>query len=311
MGNNRSAQIHAENSLTGCYSSVWSADGLKGDARYTLAGGRQFNNLSVIGKDYCAEWNENDKITEGNIRSYVIDLFEDFGISKTMTDRNYRKASIGLAQDQQFIKLAILLERDYIEFEGLPALNEGVLRFSGNVKNGINLDGGRGLSATVFYDPPPDNLTAGQIARVYSSEDGLRVAAIRRPAGEGRRWNSQEYTRMYNPCPSPYDFPANSRAPQSSGESTEFYRAAREKCLEIRADEGGGEEITVQWITASKWEVQGDSFTVEADLSGIVGRHGRGLYKITIWGELNGGDVGISEYVIFHGIQRPTIYDVK
>ena len=310
-GNNISAQIHAENSLAECYSSVWSADGLKADARYTLAGGQQFNNLSVIGKDYCAEWSDNETIAEGTIRSYVIDLFEDFGISKTMTDGNYRKASIGLAQDRQFIRLAVLLERDFIEFEDLPALSEGVLTFSGKVKNGIDLEGGKGLSATVFYDPPPGNLTAGQIARVYSSDDGLRVAAIRRPAGEGRRWTLHEYTRMYNPCPSPYDFPANSRAPQSPGESTEFYRAAREKCSEIRADESGGEEITVQWITASKWEVQGDSFTVEADLGGVVGRHGRGLYKITIWGELNGEDVGISEYVIFHGVQRPTTYDVK
>ena len=311
LGNNISAQIHAENSLTGCYSSVWSEDGLKSDARYTLAGGQQFNNLSVIGKDYCAEWSDNETIAVGTIRSYVIDLFEDFGISRAMTDGNYGKASIGLAQDRQFIRLAILLERDFIGFEGLPALSEGVLTFSGKVKNGIDLDGGRGLSATVFYDPPPGNLTAGQIARVYSSDDGLRVAAIRRPASEGRRWSSHEYTRMYNPCPSPYDFPANSGAPQSPGESTEFYRAARESCLEIRGNEDAGEEITVQWITASEWEVQGDSFTVEADLSGIVGRHGRGLYKITIWGELNGEDIGISEFVIFHGIQRPTTYDVK
>ena len=72
------------------------------------------------------------------------------------------------------------------------------------------------------------------------------------------------------------------------------------------ADEGGGEEITVQWITASKWEVQEDSFTVETDLSGIVARHGGGLYKITIWGEFNGEDIRISEYLIFHRIERPT-----
>ena len=276
-----------------------------------MAGGQQFNNLSVTGKGYCAQWSENDTIAEGTIRSYVIDLFEDFGISKTMTDSGYRKASIGLAQDRQFIRLAILLERDFIEFENLPALNAGILTFSGKAKNGIDLDAGRGLSATVFYDPPPGNLTAGQLARVYSSDEGLRVAAIRRPAGEGERWTSHEYTRMYNPCPSPYDFPANSRVPQSPGESTEFHRAAREKCLAIRADEDGGEEITVQWVTASKWEVQGDSFTVEADLSGIVGRHGGGLDKITIWGEFNGEDIGISEYVIFNGIQRPTTYDIK
>ena len=309
LGNNISAQIHAENSLSGCYSSQWSADGLKSEARYTLAGGHQYSNLTVFGKDYCAGWIEKDAIAEATISSSVEDLFEDFGISKTLTDGSYRKASIGLAEDRRFIRLAVLLERDFIEYERLPVLSEGILTFSGKVKNGIDLDEGRGLSATMFYDSPPSDLTAGQISRVYSSEDGLRAAAIRRPAAEGRRWTSHEYTRMHNPCPSPYDFPTDTRAPQSPGEATEFHNAAREKCLEIGADQDGGEEITVPWITASGWEVQGNSFTVTADLSEVVGRHGNGLYKIVVWGELNGEDVGISEYVIFHGVQRPATYD--
>ena len=295
LGNNISAQIHAESSLHGCYSSLWSSDGLKAEARYTLAGGQQYNNLTVLGKDYCAGWIEKESIAEGTISSSVEDLLEDFGISRTLTDDSYRKASIGLAEDRRFIRLAVLLERDFIEYEQLPVLNEGILTFSGKVKNGIDLDEGRGLSATVFYDSPPANLTAGQISKVYSSEGGLRVATIRRPAAEGRRWTSHEYTRMHNPCPSPYDFPADTRAPQSPGEATEFHNAAREKCLEIRADQDGGEEIIVPWITASKWEVQGNSFTVTADLSEVVVRQGKGLYKVVVWGELNGEDVGISE----------------
>ena len=311
MGNNISAQIHAEDSLSGCYSSLWSADGLKSDARYTLAGDQQFNNLTVIGKDYCAGWTEKDTIAEGTIRSNVESLLEDFGISKTFTDGNYRKASIGLDEDQRFIRLAVLLEGDFIEYEQLPVFNNGVLTFSGKVKNGIDLDGGKGLSATVFYDPPPGNLTAGQLARVYSSDGGLRVAAIRRPASEGRRWTSHEYTRKHNPCPSPHDFPPDTRPPQSPGEATEFHDDAKEKCLEIGADEDGGQEITVPWITASRWEIQGNDFAVEADLREVVGRHGNGLYKITVWGELNGEDIGISEYVIFHGVQRPATYDPK
>ena len=309
MGNNISAQIHAENSLSGCYSSVWSADGLKSAARYTLAGGQQHNNLTVLGKDYCAGWIEKDTIAEGTISSSVEKLLYDFGISKTLTDGSYRKASIGLAEDQRFIRLAVLLERDFIEYEQLPVLNEGILTFSGKVKNGIDLDEGRGLSATVFYDPPPAILTAGQISRVYSAEGGLRVAAIRRPAAEGRRWTNHEYTRMYNPCPTPYDFPADTKAPQSPDEATKFHNDAKKKCLEIRADKDGGEEITVPRITASKWEVQGNSFAVAADLSEVVVRQGIGLYKIVVWGELNGEDVGISEYVIFNGVQTPVTYN--
>ena len=308
-GNNISAQIHAENSLTGCYSSQWSADGLKSSARYTLAGGYQYNNLTVSGKDYCAGWVQNDAIEERTISSNIEDLLEDPGLAKTLTDARYRKASIGLAEDRRFLRLTLLLERDFIEYELLPALSEGVLTLSGKVKNGIDLDGGKGLSITVFFDPPPIDLTAGQIARVYSSNEGLRVAEIRRPAGEGRRWNTHEYTREYNPCPTPHDFPPDTMAPQSPGESSEFHDEAKEKCLAIRSQEEGGVEITVPWITASKWEIiQGDTFAVAADLGEVVGNHGNGLYKVVVWGELNGEDVGISEYVIFHGVKPPGTY---
>lgn len=308
-GNNISAQIHAENSLTGCYSSLWSADGLKSSARYTLAGGYQYNNLSVIGKDYCAGWIQNDAIEESTISSNIKNLLEDAVISKRLIDERYRKATIGLAEDQRFLRLTVLLERDFIEYELLPTLNEGVLTFSGKVKNGIDLDGGKGLSATVFFDPPPSNLTAGQISRVYSSDHGLRVAAIRRPAAEGRRWTTHEYTRKYNACPTPYDFPSDTKAPQSPDEASEFHDKAKETCLAIRNQGESGVEITVPWITASKWEVQRDAFAVEADLGDVVGSHGNGLYEVVVWGELNGEDVGISEYVIFHGVTPLGTYD--
>ena len=309
LGDNISAQIHAENSLAGCYSSIWSADGLKADARYTLAGGHQYNNIVVIGKDYCGGWADNENIGKRSIRSSVDSLLEDFTISKTLIDSRHRKVSIGLAEDRRFIRLVVLLERHFIEYNLVPTLTDGILTFSGKVRNGIDLDRGRGLSATVFYDPPPSPLTSGQIARVYSSVDGLRVAAIRRPAEEGRRWTTDEYTRQYNPCPSPYDFPANTEAPKSAEEASAFHKAAKEKCLAIRADKEGGMEITVPRITASKWEIQGDTFAVEVDLSGVVSRHGHGLYNITVWGELDGEDVGISEYVIFYEVEPPSTYD--
>ena len=111
------------------------------------------------------------------------------------------------------------------------------------------------------------------------------MAAIRRPAGEGRRWTLHEYTRDVQPV----SFSLRLSGQQAGLLSLLVNRRSStgpqgRSVRKSGPDESGGEEITVQWITASKWEVQGDSFTVEADLGGVVGRHGRGLYKITIWG---------------------------
>ena len=43
LGVNDAAQLHAEDSLEGCYSSHWGSDGLKPYMRYSLAGGYQSN----------------------------------------------------------------------------------------------------------------------------------------------------------------------------------------------------------------------------------------------------------------------------
>ncbi len=308
LGNNISTQIHAENSLEGCYSSLWSADGLKPDARYTLSGGYQFNNLTVIGKDYCGLWVEKENIEKSSIRSNIEGLFTEWDIKETLTNEHYRKVSIGLAADASYVRLALLLERDYVQYDQLPVIENGILTLSGRVKNGINLDGGKGLSAAVIYDPPPQPITTGQIARVYSSNNGILVAAIRRPPAEGKHWTEDESTRKYNPCPSPYDIAANAPAPGSSGGSFDLHDAAKKKCLAIRADAEGGIEITYPRITASKWAIQGDTFAITADLSDVIQRHGNGLYKVVVWGSLEGEQVGISEYVIFHGVTPPDTY---
>ncbi len=312
LGNNIAAQVHAEGSLEGCYSSIWSADGLKSEARYSLAGGYQANTIMVSGTDYCSPLNQASILflVKDEIRDEVEDFLERSGFRENLIDEQYRKLNVGLAWDLfgSYTHVVLQLEGDFIEYDQLPAIENGILTLSGRVKNGINLDGGKELSATVFYNPPPQPLTAGQIARIYSADSGPRVAAIRRPPGKGRHYTENEYTRMYNPCPSPYDIAADAPAPGSRDEANDFYEAAKAKCLVIRADEEGGVEITVPRITASEWDVEGDAFAIAADLSEVVQRHGNGLYDVTVWGSLDGEDVVISEYVIFHGVTPPDSY---
>ena len=54
LGSNRAAQLHAEASLAGCFSSHWGMDGLKPYMRYTLAGGQQSNGENLSGSSATA-----------------------------------------------------------------------------------------------------------------------------------------------------------------------------------------------------------------------------------------------------------------
>ena len=50
---NRAAQIHADNSVAGCFSGHWGMDGLKSAVRYNLAGGYQYTSENANGFNYC------------------------------------------------------------------------------------------------------------------------------------------------------------------------------------------------------------------------------------------------------------------
>ena len=54
MGTNPAAQLHAENSLKGCYISHWDHWELKPNHRYTLASGAGTGGENVRGATYCA-----------------------------------------------------------------------------------------------------------------------------------------------------------------------------------------------------------------------------------------------------------------
>ena len=62
-------------------------------------------------------------------------------------------------------------------------------------------------------------------------------------------------------------------------------------------------------ITASKWKVNGDGFSITADFSDILGVHGPGVYMVVLWGTLGGGTEIISQYAIFHEVPAPSGYD--
>ena len=100
-------------------------------------------------------------------------------------------------------------EGDYIEYTVLPTLNGGVLSMEGKLKNGANLEHGDHFRVTISYHSPPRQLTQGQIARVYGSCLGRKVAFLSYTVAQEQR------RALGDPCLSPYDVSPDAPAPTS------------------------------------------------------------------------------------------------
>ena len=97
----------------------------------------------------------------------------------------------------------------------------------------------------------------------------------------------------------PYDTPA----PQSPAEAKQF-RAVADAAAAVVPEQS----TIVQLITALEWTVSEESFSVTADLSQVMAKHGSGVYTVVVWGNVDGEDVVISRYSMFEGVTPPDTY---
>ena len=210
---------------------------------------------------------------------------------------------MGLAWDTYNFKVVQHFEGDYVEFVALPSIVNGILSFTGSTRNGVRFTEKRDLGVQIFYDSPPHDLTRGQVTRTYCYDNGRIVASLRWPLTGNSYWPSDDFTTTHKPCPDPYDVSPNAPPPSSHDEALEFWEEAYKKSQD--RDE---QSITVVRITAKKWTVDDESFSVTADISDILDEYGSGVYTIIVWGKLRDERAVISEYSTFHGITPPDTY---
>ena len=294
LGENAAAQLHAEASLAGCFSSHWDLNGLKPYMRYSLAGGYQSNSSYVVGSDYCIVAADGYRAKDSVVG----------WLSESALDRRHRAVNIGLAWDEYNTSVVLQYEGDHVEYDRLPVIEDGVMTMSGKVGNGVGFEEDRDLGVQLYYDPPPRTLTGGQIARTYCADSGVQVASLREPPPPGSRYTSDDFMTSYRPCPDPYSVPADTPAPGSRAEARELWEAAR---AESRAR--GELTVTLPWITAQDWSASGEGFTVSADVRDVVEIHGPGVYRVVLWGPVGEERAIISEYAIFHEIEPPISYE--
>ena len=259
LGDNVAAQLHAEASLEGCSSSHWGLDGLKPYMRYSIAGGYQTNAENLVGLDYCVTASDGYSPIEGvreNVREHMEILMDSEGHRATILYPWYKKVSIGLAWDTYNFWTAQLFEGDYVEYDQMPTIEDGILSMSGTVKNGVTFEEDRDLSVQIYYDQPPHSLTRGQVSRTYCYDSGLQVASLIPPLTGGWSSTKDEYSTFYSPCPDPYDVPADAPAPRSLDEAHRFWLAA------YGASQARVQPITVPWTTALEWTARGEIFSV-------------------------------------------------
>ena len=307
LGDNIAAQLHAESSLTNCFSGHWGVDGLKPYMRYSLAGGYQFNAENGSGLDYCIKASDGYRAI-GDIETEIEEMMDGWmsspGHRQNLLDKKHRLVNIGLAWDRYNIVGYQHFEGDHVEYLELPEITDGTLSFSGQATGGLRFSSKEDLGLQMYFDPPPHPLTRGQISRTYCYSSGRLVAAFRYPLAGNSYWTEDQFTQTHSPCPDPYDVPSDAPAPRSPHEAQRYWEEAYAASRSMP-----DQRVTGPWITASKWTARGADFSVVADVSGLLSDHGPGVYTILLWGTVNGERVPISEYSIFYNVSPPDNYD--
>ena len=313
MGDNQAAQIHAENSHAGCFSSHWGLDGTKPYMRYTLAGGYQSNAENVSGHSLCTRDSHGyapNWALDREVRDTVDGFMDSPGHRDNILYPTHRKVNLGIAWDRYNIKVVQHFEGDYVEFERLPTLENGVSRFKGSLRNGATLVPGsetKDLGVQVFYDPPLQELTRGQLARVYSYGYDASVASVTPPARYGYEYESSSFTECISDSLDPLDFPPDEAAPRTPEESSRMHDAAVSAAA--KAESSPCTLVRLPWIDASHWAVSKTRFDVRANLGSVLKKHGPGSYTVVLWANVSGESEVVSEYPIFHETEPPDGYN--
>ena len=276
LGDNIAAQLHVESALRDCWASHWGKDGLKPYMRYSLVGGYQSNGENGSGGGFCIKASDGYaplSSVKWAVERSMSGLMESPAHRRNILDKHHKKINIGLAFDRFNMEIAQHFEGNYVEYDELPSIENGVLHISGRTKNGAKFDG-----AFLYYDPPPHLLTRSAVANTYAYCYGVTIAGFLRPLSDGRKWDPGTFDANYESCPGdPY--------------GTTY-----------------DENLKADWIIAERWAVASDSFEIKADISEVLQKYNEGVYSVMLWGDIGGERAVISEYSIFHGITRPDAY---
>jgi len=267
LGTNRAAQVHATDMLANDFLSHYGTDGLKSYMRYTLAGGTGYEGESIA--RVALHWSGE----KGSAyQSYLVSMLEQAeklmlqnpGDLSIILDKEYRHVNIGIAYNDNYLYLVQQFETNYVEFSGVPEIQDGILSLAARIESGIVP-----CQVQIYYDATPGILSSGQLSYAPYSIPGQPIALIR--SMSGLPYQNDEKKIAWNSYPSPVTVPNNAE-----------YMPAAEG---IASFQWSVEHVgVIKYLQATTWEVQDQSFRLIADLSPVLEMFGPGVYTVVIWG---------------------------
>ena len=292
LGDNSSAQRHAEDMLEYGYSSHWSSSGLKPYMRYSLNGGTGMSAENISGRKCPLSPSVRYRTTdhETSVEETHTGLMQSPGHRRNILNPWHTIVHLGLACDDVGCAIVQLFDRDYLSYSNLPSISEdGVLTFTAEFAGGFELSG-----IQVWYDELPHVLTFGQLGATHSYSVGQQaVASIRPPLEQGWHYEEDSFTRARELPQDPYKIHPEAERP---------FRVDRgniEECVTPPKVTTQVEE-TVPWVTADAWEVSDGETFVSADVYPAVADFRPGVYTVLVWADHTLGEsVPVSEHSIF------------
>ncbi len=304
LGTNDAAQKHAEDALNGCFSSHWGRNGWGPPARFTAAGGYNYSRENISGYQYCLSGSRWARISSssflGVIKRSHDSLMASPGHREAILDPIATRVNLGLWWDAHRLQYVQQFEYDLIEMEQPPRIEEWVLYLKGRAKteNGAFILTDRNIAVSIFYDPPPHELTRGQLGRTHCYSIGRRIASLRRIAPPRTQYTTNEFTSYTSGCMDPYRISPGIKAPKPPEPLPPGYILLNQG----QRLPGVTVPYTSQWIDAQWWRAKDNEFDIEANIYGLLEKYGEGVYTVIIWVAGRYSRYPAVQYTIVYGI---------
>ena len=305
LGDNIAAQLHVEASLRDCTAGHWTSDGYSIYRKYNLAGGYQTHQTAYAGLNYCI--GEVDQYPLIGDPSDEIIATINVWLAKPepnpFLSRLNGRAQIGFVHRDYDMHWYVILEGSYVHYHALPTIENGKVQISGTLLSGLEFTESDQLGVELQYEPPPQPLTAGQLARSDCYTGGDTIALLIPPHNVGHYQSDAPVSGLRGRCKPPREIDQAAPAPGSAEQAIQLFAQAQ-----IVADP---HFYNIPRVRASTWEAAGSEFEVVADIKQLLDQHGPGAYTVLVWHYGDTFEQIISHYSIFHGVTPPDTYTTR
>lgn len=161
LGNNPSAQVHAEDMMNSGYFSHWNTNGVKPYVTYTKLDGKAYVKENIAAswcEGFTCKMNPPELIDKFQYLMVYDDAESNWGHRDNILDPNHSLVNIGLAWDDNNFYFAQHFETKLIEFKNLDFSSDKVLRISGKIPETYSLK-----SISIFQDNAPMSLSGNDL----------------------------------------------------------------------------------------------------------------------------------------------------